>query len=540
MGEAFASRSPLLVIATDVPTSVRRAGRLARRRCTRRPTRRGCSSPVVKAALRAPKGTDLGRAVAEAAAAARAAPARPGLPRDPHRPAPGRGARAARRARRSRAGAPPPRPVRARRRAHGPLAQPADLGRRRRRGRRRGRGDRRAGRAAGGAGAHHLLRPRPAATRTTRATWACRRTSPQAGALWDEADLVIAIGSDLDGMMTQNWEQPQPPHLLAVNVDAEDASKNYLPDLVLETDAARRHRGAGPPRRAARRPRRAAHAAGAAARARCAPASSESDPEALGFLDASTARCRRRPWWSATCASRATGSARCAVRPAPRRLLYPLGWGTLGCAFPQALGAALAVRCPGGQRLRRRRLPVRLRRAGGGGPGGDPGDRRRGRRRRLRHAPLRPGAARRPAPRAWTCARPDFEALARSFGVRAETVDGLGEAFEAKLQHHASLREPTLLVAHAALRPAAERVAALVPAVSVSAQPGHRAALLDWLACAAGGRDEPAARAARGAGMATLERVAAAGDGRARARLRRHLRARPGPPERRRSPRRRW
>ena len=28
--------------------------------------------------------------------------------------------------------------------------------------------------------------------------------------------------------------------------------------------------------------------------------------------------------------------------PAPRRLLYPLGWGTLGCAFPQALGAALA------------------------------------------------------------------------------------------------------------------------------------------------------------------------------------------------------
>src|SRR5919197_889668 len=28
--------------------------------------------------------------------------------------------------------------------------------------------------------------------------------------------------------------------------------------------------------------------------------------------------------------------------PAPRKLAYPLGWGTLGCAFPQALGAALA------------------------------------------------------------------------------------------------------------------------------------------------------------------------------------------------------
>ena len=28
--------------------------------------------------------------------------------------------------------------------------------------------------------------------------------------------------------------------------------------------------------------------------------------------------------------------------PAPRKLSYPLGWGTLGCGFPQGLGAALA------------------------------------------------------------------------------------------------------------------------------------------------------------------------------------------------------
>ena len=32
--------------------------------------------------------------------------------------------------------------------------------------------------------------------------------------------------------------------------------------------------------------------------------------------------------------------------PAPRKLSYPLGWGTLGCAFPQGLGAALAGRGP--------------------------------------------------------------------------------------------------------------------------------------------------------------------------------------------------
>ena len=38
----------------------------------------------------------------------------------------------------------------------------------------------------------------------------CRRTSGAAGRLWDEADAVIAVGSDLDGMKTQNWAQPPP------------------------------------------------------------------------------------------------------------------------------------------------------------------------------------------------------------------------------------------------------------------------------------------------------------------------------------------
>ena len=39
----------------------------------------------------------------------------------------------------------------------------------------------------------------------------------------------------------------------------------------------------------------------------------------------------------------------------------------------------------------------------------------------------------------------------------------------------------------------------------------YRVALLDWLACAVAGRAEPAARAARAAGTASLERVTWAG-----------------------------
>jgi 2-methylcitrate dehydratase PrpD len=45
----------------------------------------------------------------------------------------------------------------------------------------------------------------------------------------------------------------------------------------------------------------------------------------------------------------------------------------------------------------------------------------------------------------------------------------------------------------------------------MGADPGHRAALLDWLACATRGAAEPAARAARAAGEGPLERAAALG-----------------------------
>ena len=39
-----------------------------------------------------------------------------------------------------------------------------------------------------------------------------------AGRLWDEADVVLAIGSDLDGVQTQNFMQPQPETLIAVGL----------------------------------------------------------------------------------------------------------------------------------------------------------------------------------------------------------------------------------------------------------------------------------------------------------------------------------
>jgi acetolactate synthase-1/2/3 large subunit len=273
----------------------------------------------------------------------------------------------------------------------------------------------------------------------------------QVGALWDEADAVIAIGTDFDGMMTQGWKLPQPPHLIAINVDPADAAKNYLPDVLVEADAALAAAAL-----AERTPERGGLEAlahrmkelNAAVRAELA----ETDADALGFLEAIE---RALPddgvvvcdmcipgYWLG-------GFHR---TPAPRKLAYPLGWGTLGCGFPQGLGAALASSGPvvsvsgdGGflyacgelATLAQERIPLTAVIVDDGGYGmlrfdqdlkGDP------------HEGV-------------DLQTPDFVAMARSFGVRADAVDGLGERFEAMLGHHLRIDEPSVLVAKAALRP---------------------------------------------------------------------------------------
>ena len=274
----------------------------------------------------------------------------------------------------------------------------------------------------------------------------------QAGELWDEADVVIAIGTDFDGMMTQAWKQPQPPHLIAVNVDPADAAKNYLPDVLLEADAAdatarlaERIEARGGLESLTQRVRELNRAA----RERCSR-------RAIPMRSPSSTR------WSARCPDDAVvvcdmcipgywlgGFAR---TPLPRKLTYPLGWGTLGCAFPQALGAALAGAGPvvsisgdGGflyacgelAAAAQERIPITAVIVDDGGYGmlrfdqdlkGDP------------HEGV-------------DLHTPDFVALARSFGVRADSVDGLGEHFEGMLGLHLRVEGPTVLVARAALAP---------------------------------------------------------------------------------------
>ena len=160
---------------------------------------------------------------------------------------------------------------------------------------------------------------------------------PETGALWDQADLVVAVGSDLDGVNTQNWRQPQPPALVAVNVDPADAAKNYRADVVVCAGAAAGAdalaRGAS-----AHGPWADVDAVRASARARL----EREHPDEMAFL---AAFARAVPPEAVVVCDMCIpgywigGFHRFA---APRRLVYPLGWGTLGAAFPQALGVSLS------------------------------------------------------------------------------------------------------------------------------------------------------------------------------------------------------
>jgi thiamine pyrophosphate-dependent acetolactate synthase large subunit-like protein len=263
-----------------------------------------------------------------------------------------------------------------------------------------------------------------------------------AGALWDAADLVLAIGSDLDGVQTQNFAMPQPPALIAVNLDPEDAGKNYRVDVMLEGDAAQvaaaladRLDGDGDLDAVSE------HLHGVRA-----AACSSLDGRALRFLDAIHFALPEESVLVADMCIPGYWLAGFHTPAAPRRLQIPLGWGTLGYAFPAAMGAALADRGPavavvgdGGflfacgelATIAQERIPLTTVIIDDGGYG------------MLRydqdvHGNERYGV---------DLHTPDFAAMAEAFGIRAETVDGLEDEFGEALARHVLEPEPSVLVA---------------------------------------------------------------------------------------------
>lgn len=273
---------------------------------------------------------------------------------------------------------------------------------------------------------------------------------PRITELIAESDLVVVIGSDLDQMMTQAWRLPLPTKRIAINVDEADATKNYEMSIVISADAGQ-------------------------ALAALTPLLSQADPP-LWFEDPRSVeeRCYRDLGSDPETeeAERYLSSMREAVPPEaivfadmavpgywlsgyhrvtrPRALHYPMGWGTLGFALPASIGAAAAglgpvvsVNGDGGALFAlgelavaaQERLPLTVVIVDDGGYGmlryGRGDDNRFG----------------------TELTGPDFSILAAGFGLTARRTDGVGQEFADAVAAGIASGDPNLVVTRARLTP---------------------------------------------------------------------------------------
>ena len=275
--------------------------------------------------------------------------------------------------------------------------------------------------------------------------------APEVGTLWDEADVVVAVGTDFDGTNTQNWRMPAPPTLISINVDEADANKSYRSDVTLVGDARAVLAQLVPrvrPRNGLADLERRLAAIGAALTAWVRDDDEQAaqlleivervlPPEAVVVTDMCIPGYWLGGYWRV---------------PMPRKLAYPLGWGTLGFGFPASLGAALAGAGPavcvcgdGGFMYAcgelatavQERIPVTIVLVDDGGYG------------MLRFDQQLSGEA----PFGVDLLGPDFVALAASFGLPAVRVDGFGPEFERALGASIATPEPDMIVVRASLKP---------------------------------------------------------------------------------------
>ena len=258
----------------------------------------------------------------------------------------------------------------------------------------------------------------------------------EAGDLWDAADLVVVIGSDLDGMNTQGFRQPRPPWVVTVDLAHP---VNLEPDVHVPLDAVAgltvllEHLPLEPRDPWFYRPSGRELYAG---------------PE-TAFLDAFEAGLTEDTVVVADMCVPGYWYAGFGRVPRPRGLAYPVGWGTLGFGFPAGLGAALSGRpavalvgdggflfaCGDLATAAQEQIPLTTVLVDDGGYG------------MLAYDFAKNGEE----PVGCDLEPPDFVALARSFRVEARevTVEELGSAVAQGI----SSRRPSLLVVRASYAP---------------------------------------------------------------------------------------
>ena len=160
---------------------------------------------------------------------------------------------------------------------------------------------------------------------------------PAVRELMAAADLLIGIGSAFDGMTTANWSLPRPARVADINLAPSGA---FEPDVVVRADALRaidalaiRLRSREPWADSPFRIRDQVHRSAAAdVHTKAAISLVETLESAWPEEHAVVCDMAVAGYWMGGYA---------AVHQ-PRRLLYPVGWGTLGYGLPAAIGVAAA------------------------------------------------------------------------------------------------------------------------------------------------------------------------------------------------------
>jgi thiamine pyrophosphate-dependent acetolactate synthase large subunit-like protein len=263
------------------------------------------------------------------------------------------------------------------------------------------------------------------------------------------ADLMLGIGTGFDGSMTRNWTMSMPARLANVNCAPDEVAKNYRPDLAVVADARLTLQAvlAALPAQPVTPP--VAAEVGARARHRLRGEAESAEP--MRLLDSIAAVTDEDTVLVSDMAIPGYWLGAYGTVRGPRRLQYPMGWGTLGFALPAALGCAaagrqtLAVCGDGGfmfavgelATLVQHRLPVTVLLVDDGGYG------------MLRFDQRHVGDD----TRGVDLARPDFVRLAEAFGIKAELVGDVGRPLAGALRDALASGEPRIVVLDAALVP---------------------------------------------------------------------------------------
>jgi thiamine pyrophosphate-dependent acetolactate synthase large subunit-like protein len=166
---------------------------------------------------------------------------------------------------------------------------------------------------------------------------------PEIAKLIANSDALLAVGSDFDAMNTQGWRLPLPRPRVVINVESEDLRRNYAADVAIESDAKAALKllaGAleSKKRSGARRVEQARSAALKSLRA------SREFRKPFAFVERLRDAVPDDAIVVADMAIPGYWAAAYFPAAAPRTFAYPLGWGTLGFALPAAVGAAASGR----------------------------------------------------------------------------------------------------------------------------------------------------------------------------------------------------